>query len=365
MFNLNSNSFFNFKNPDLSAKFHDWNWKNSHMKMSVSSAVGAIIYLFYYQINRLIAPEEVLGYMFIVQVCVLPLILFLTTHLSLNPKCTTYKKVVPLLALVPIVVALTVFSIMDEIQNKSMYLIEVYFIIFWVFTISGIRFLHATFSATIVFIISLIATLFISPLPVNAFIFHIFWMSLSFGFSFFIAYKIEYINKSIFMAQEELITTYVAENLRELEEISDVELTIKRELSRYERYHHPFSVLTINIENFREIGDEYGRQIQALVLVELSILIKQQTRLTDLLIPLENHDLFILYQETNGATAMKIAEKLQKNILNNRFTKVGNIIISIAVVSHLKHDSVETILERNEDAMKKAKLNKKGRLIYL
>ena len=365
MFNLNKNSFFNFKNSDLSIKFHDWNWKESHIKIAVSSVLGAILYLFYYQINRVVAPQEVLGYMFIVQICIVPLILFITTHLARNPRSNSYKKIVYLLGAIPIIVAITVLSITDEIQNNPMYLIEIYFIIFWVFAISGIRFLHATVSATIVFFISLFSTLFIFPLPVNAFIFHMFWMSISFSVGFYIAYKIEYFNKSIFMNKEELISTYVAENIRELEEISDVELTIKREISRFERYHHKFSILMINIENFQALEVQYGKQIQALVLVELSILIKQQTRLTDLLIPLENHDIFVLYQETDANTAVKIVEKLRENLSNNIFSKVGKINVSIGLASHKEHDSVETIMSRCQNALVKAKANDKTKIIFL
>ena len=365
MFNIYKTLFSNFNNPELSEKFRDWNWKNNHIKISVASAIGAIIYLFYYQINRLVAPEEVLGYMFVVQLCVLPLMLFLTTQLSLNPKSNSYNKIVFILALIPIIVVLTVLSIVDEMQNKQMYLTEIYFIIIWVFAISGIRFLHATISATIVLIISFISTLLIFPLETNLFIFHTFWIIVSFAFGFFIAYKIESFNKSIFMNNEELITTYVAENLRELEEISDIELTIKREISRFERYHHPFSVLRISIENFDLVGDEYGRQIQALILVELSILIKQQTRLTDLVIPAENHDLVIVYQETNRATLVKIAEKVYKNILNNVFTKVGNIQVSIGLVSHEENDTYKTIIKRCDEALSKAKASKKSRIVDL
>ena len=365
MFNLSKNPFFNFENPELSEKFQDWNWKNNRLHISIASIVSAIVYLFYYQINRIVAPEDVMGYMLIVQVSVVPLMLFFASQLARNANSVYYNRVASVLVIIPIIIAMTVLSIVDEIQNKYMYLSEIYFIMFWIFAISGIRLLHATISATIVLILSFISTLLIFPLPVNVFILHTFWMTLSFSFGFYIAYKIEHLNKAIFMGNEGLIASYVEQNLKELTEVSDVEIVIKREISRYERYDHSFSALLLNIDHFEDIGQMHGKQIQALILVELSIILKEYTRLTDIIIPLENHDFFILYQETDKDTVMKLANKLHNRITSNSFKKVENINISIGLVSHLKHDTYTSIMSRCESALAMAKLNKQVRIAYL
>ncbi|HIC43859.1 MAG TPA: hypothetical protein EYO73_06095 [Sulfurimonas sp.] len=54
--------------------------------------------------------------------------------------------------------------------------------IFWIYTLSGMRLYHAIVSSSIVFLLGIIGPYFFYPQQSNAFLFHLTWMIISFAF---------------------------------------------------------------------------------------------------------------------------------------------------------------------------------------
>ncbi|MBA3025847.1 MAG: GGDEF domain-containing protein [Sulfurimonas sp.] len=359
-FFLWNNDFFNFEDREISNHYHDWYRHAKQGHITAVSALTAVLYLLYYQLNRLVAPQELMSYMMIIELCLLPLALFTISYLS--AKKINYNFMIALLMLAPVVAATGNMLIVGRLEVPQTYLTEVYLIIVWVFILSGLRLLHATISVIGMIVFSLGMSYFIYPLPKDIFIMHIFWLFLSFSLGFFGAYVLEKLSKDTFLAYEELIVLSATDSLTGFQDKKHLEEIIDKEISRNLRYGHHFSLLSLDIDNFGDINKTYGNQVGDLVLIEMAKLIKQQIRLSDTVLRLGGEEFVIVYQETDAQIAKKLAEKLRHAIEQYDFKSVGKKTISAGVTSYKEHDDAHLMIARAEAALSKAKSKGKNRI---
>lgn len=99
----------------------------------------------------------------------------------------------------------------------------------------------------------------------------------------------------------------------------------------------PFSVLFIDIDDFKQINDTLGHEIGNHILKELAGLLNQSIRPTDFLIRYGGEEFVIILNDIERSTALNIAERLRKKISGHPFSiddkTVINITISIGVSS--------------------------------
>ncbi len=89
------------------------------------------------------------------------------------------------------------------------------------------------------------------------------------------------------------------------------------EMSRVQRYRHPFSVVYIDVDNFKTINDTLGHHVGDSLLRRIADTIREDTRTTDVLARLGGDEFVILFPETGYETAQSAVEKIK-----NRLTKV-------------------------------------------
>ena len=172
----------------------------------------------------------------------------------------------------------------QAIQDFTTYLTEDYLIIFWIFTISGLKLLHATISATITFIILFIVTYFFFSFSTELFIMHFFWLLSSFSFGFLGAFLIEKSSRTIFFNKEKLEQLAVTDNLTGLYNRTKLDEVLQHELDRSKRYKLSFGLVLLDIDYFKDVNDDYGHEVGDSVLKELSEILKKHSRTTDILI---------------------------------------------------------------------------------
>jgi diguanylate cyclase (GGDEF)-like protein len=352
-FSLWNDDFFNFEDQEISKNYHDWYKHAKQKQVTVVAIFTAVLYLLYYQINKLVMPHEFISYTVIFQLCLLPLTLLIIAYLS--AKKSNYNFTTALLMLVPIGAAFGNTLIISKLEVPQIYLSEIYIMIIWIFIVSGLRFLHATLSALGVVILSLTMSYFIYPLAQDVFIMHIFWIYLSFSFGFYGAYLLEKSHKDTFLAYEELIVFSAAESLSGYEDKRELESIIMKEISRNQRYGHHFSLVFLDVDDFGDINKTYGHQVGDLVLVEMTKLIQQHIRLSDSVIRWGGEEFIIVYQETEEIVAKKLADKLRQAIEQHNFKSVGKKTVSAGVTSYKEHDDAQMMISRADSALRKAK----------
>jgi diguanylate cyclase (GGDEF)-like protein len=134
-----------------------------------------------------------------------------------------------------------------------------------------------------------------------------------------------------------------------------------REIQLSERYHQPFSLLVIDIDHFKHINDEHGHSNGDQVLKNISRLIQQVCRTSDMVFRYGGEEFVVLLSKTDLAGATTIAERLRKAISLGTF-KLGNcqtaLTVSIGVGSRRMSqpsEDAESLFERADRALYRAK----------
>ncbi len=357
-----SHKTINFKDKETQQKFDVWMSKSRQTQIRAVTAVTGLLYIIAYITDVFVAPKEILTLLTVMHLMILPPYLFLISLATFKKEIS--KLTIFLLALSPIVAAIGNLIIVSGLENPSMRLTEIYLILFWIFTISGLRLKHATISASIIFIMVILVSYIYFTLTFEYFVMHCFWMSVSYSLAFLGAYLIETSNKAIFTTQEQLKHLAVTDKLTGLYNRTKLDEIMKEELNRAKRYHHTFGLVLMDFDNFKHINDSYGHQVGDEVLIEISTLITNHLRSSDKVVRWGGEEFIIIYLDVTHDEMQNLAEGLRQKIENHRFKTVGTCTASLGVTLYQDNDTIDTIIHRADQALYKAKTNGKNRIEF-
>lgn len=132
------------------------------------------------------------------------------------------------------------------------------------------------------------------------------------------------------------------------------------------RENKPLSFLMFDIDDFKKVNDIYGHQCGDIVLVNISKIIKNELRESDVFARIGGEEFGILLINTSSKGTILIAEKIRKSIENHLFQCKDikfNITISLGIAIYNEKietfDEIYTIADRN---LYKAKRNGKNQI---
>jgi diguanylate cyclase (GGDEF)-like protein/PAS domain S-box-containing protein len=134
------------------------------------------------------------------------------------------------------------------------------------------------------------------------------------------------------------------------------------ELERARRYRSNLALIMFDIDHFKSVNDTFGHQVGDEVLVELSKLMAQELRVTDILARWGGEEFLVLALETGMEDACTLAEKLRSAVEQHPFATVPEITCSFGVTAYVVGDSSFDLLKRADDAMYLAKRNGRNRV---
>jgi len=360
---LSNSNFFNFKDKKLSIKYHEWSKEARRQQISVVMFLTATLYIIASQIERFIAPVDVLPLMITIHLILIPSMLLFISFLAYNKKNSLYISILVILA--PIVATIGNMLVVSQLEYPVTYLTADYLTIFWVFAVSGLRLLHATISAVIIFCISVFCIYNMTSINSYIFIMHLFWMFASFSFGFVGAYLLEKSNKDTFLTHEELIHISRTDSLTGLQNRSRLNEILEEKIERFKRYSTQFAVAIVDIDFFKDVNDTYGHQVGDQVLVEMADVIKEDIRMTDEFIRFGGEEFILIYEEVSSDEAVDIVQKLCLKIESHNFGVVKKKTISIGFTLCHEDDTVVSILKRADEALYKAKENGRNCVEFL
>lgn len=132
---------------------------------------------------------------------------------------------------------------------------------------------------------------------------------------------------------------------------------------KYRLSNSPFSVLMIDIDDFKQINDTLGHDFGDFVLEEVATIIKNILRENDIVIRYGGEEFLVLLPNTSLKNGFKIAQKILQEITKHPFV-LGDHKISVTVsigVSepHIDDTSIEDAIKRADIKLYNAK--KKGK----
>lgn len=138
-------------------------------------------------------------------------------------------------------------------------------------------------------------------------------------------------------------------NRLKLEDVFD------QEARRRARYGHTFSVIIMDIDEFKKVNDKHGHPVGDTVLCETARLLTDNIRATDVLGRWGGEEFIIVCPETNAQGAVNLAENLRKKMATHAFTGVEPISGSFGVAEHFENETVTDLIRRADKALYKAK----------
>lgn len=150
--------------------------------------------------------------------------------------------------------------------------------------------------------------------------------------------------------------------LTKLKNRKEIDLTLEKHENIFKRYNDVFSIILLDIDDFKKVNDRYGHIVGDEVLVAISNILKKYTRELDIVGRWGGEEFLIICPKANENEAFLVAEKLRKKIEVYQFNKVGHKTISCGVSSYKKDDSINELLVRADKAMYASKVEGKNRV---
>lgn len=141
---------------------------------------------------------------------------------------------------------------------------------------------------------------------------------------------------------------------------------LEQELERHARFERPFSLLLVDIDDFKIVNDTYGHQRGDAVLIELVGRVKGVIREIDVFARFGGEEFVLLLPETDAEGGVRTAERMLETVSSRPFEGRPTlpITVSIGVASYPQHGlNQETLVKAADFAMYKAKREGKNRAV--
>lgn len=144
---------------------------------------------------------------------------------------------------------------------------------------------------------------------------------------------------------------------------------MKEELSRSLRYHHPMTLLMIDMDYFKRYNDTYGHQQGDEVLRLLAEILRQNVRQSDIVGRYGGEEFAVILPETSKGAAVGLAQRLCEVVANTPFPghpggPPVRCTISIGVASYPEDGlTVSDLVSAADTALYRAKRFGKNRVV--
>ena len=140
---------------------------------------------------------------------------------------------------------------------------------------------------------------------------------------------------------------------------------IEEHLSLYIRYQTPFSLILLDIDDFKRINDNYGHIVGDTVLINLVKIVESTIRKNDFLFRVGGEEFMVIFSNTSLNEAKNVSEHIRKNIEKSLSTIKNEIItISIGLCEVKLEEDKSDIYDRVDKLMYVSKNNGKNRISY-
>lgn len=136
------------------------------------------------------------------------------------------------------------------------------------------------------------------------------------------------------------------------------------EINRSMRYRMPLSLIMFDIDSFKKINDHHGHEAGDSILKEITQVVSEHIRDTDILARWGGDEFLILVPETDLDETTQMAIKLNSVIKQSSFSEVGSVSSSFGVTQFKINDDISSFIKRADKALLKAKKLGRGRVEY-
>lgn len=129
---------------------------------------------------------------------------------------------------------------------------------------------------------------------------------------------------------------------------------LNRSLDRRSAPPSAYSLIMFDIDRFKEVNDQHGHHVGDDVLVELIVVVRGAIRQDDIFARWGGEE-FVILTAADGGDACRLAERIRATVEGHQFKRVGRITCSFGVTVVGSGDNVESITQRADSALYRAK----------
>jgi len=169
---------------------------------------------------------------------------------------------------------------------------------------------------------------------------------------------------SLEKANQQLKEQSLLDELTKVKNRKAYNLKINSLLAAFKRYQTPFSIISIDIDDFKVINDNFGHDVGDKVLRNFSTLIETNIRETDHLFRIGGEEFVILSESKTKVDAVKLAKKLCLTVAGKALFSDISITISLGICEVATGDSPNSIAKRVDTLLYQSKSNGKNIVTY-
>jgi diguanylate cyclase (GGDEF)-like protein len=129
---------------------------------------------------------------------------------------------------------------------------------------------------------------------------------------------------------------------------------MQQQIVQSRRYHHPLSILMLDLDHFKRVNDTYGHESGDLVLKLFALRLKESLRVSDIAARYGGEEFVAVLPNTNLKGALELAEKIRAVTmevdLSHFLPDLPSISVSIGVACFPNHGTTIEQLQRAADA---------------
>lgn len=167
---------------------------------------------------------------------------------------------------------------------------------------------------------------------------------------------------------QENLTLAIKDNLTGVYNRRYYDIHCKQVIETSNKEKKPMAICVLDIDHFKKINDTYGHKTGDDVIKQVSSIVTNSIRVTDNLIRYGGEEFVIIINNINEEQALKIAERIRRNVSEYEFIKpdnsgIFNVTVSIGVTMLNPEDNEITIFQRADSNLYQAKQTGRNKVI--
>ncbi|AEE16208.1 GGDEF domain-containing protein [Treponema brennaborense] len=143
-----------------------------------------------------------------------------------------------------------------------------------------------------------------------------------------------------------------------------MDVALKKELNRSTRYGKQFSLIILDIDDFKRLNDTYGHEVGDIVLQEFSDAARSAIREEDVFCRYGGEEFLVILPETDTSGAYVLAERIRHQLESAAIHETYGITFSAGTVTYPDYaDNSADLLRRVDRALYQAKFNGKNQTV--
>ena len=169
--------------------------------------------------------------------------------------------------------------------------------------------------------------------------------------------------KSLQEAYKELESIINTDNVSGLSSRYYFEKSINAEWERVNRFGRSYSLVMMDVDQFKYINDTYGHIVGDEALLIIGKVIQQQLRPSDVAARWGGDEFILLLSETSSDGALRVAQRINNQLTRQAWPTAKPITVSFGISSIQPGELPEDVFQRTDNALYRAKHNNMDKII--